>query len=114
MGLWAWGFGHWAWGVGHGAWGFGAAHHPRPSHPPTPLHPPHHPHPPTTQTLHSSILFERSTTPAAAPTGPGAVETRRVQVTLYKATASTTLGISLAAPVSTVAVNEAAVQPSVA
>ena len=37
-----------------------------------------------------------------------------MQVTLYKATASTTLGISLAAPVSTVAVNEAAVQPSVA
>ena len=76
--------------------------------------PPTPPHPPTTQTLHSSILFERSTTPAAAPTGRGAVETRRVQVTLYKATASTTLGISLAAPVSTVAVNEAAVQPSAA
>jgi len=109
MGHWACGFGHWAWGMGH--WGCSPPTTQPSPHSPAPPTPPH---PPTTQTLHSSILFERSTTPAAAPTGPGAVETRRVQVTLYKATASTTLGISLAAPVSTVAVNEAAVQPSVA
>ena len=59
----------------------------------------------------SSILFS-SDAPAVPPQPPEG--SRVVQVTLYKPQVSTMLGISLAAPVSTVTANEDPVQPSVA